>query len=58
VPDDAVRAAVVQGDLGAIRGAARKAGMRTLMEDGLAKAARGITSVNEVVRVALTPAHQ
>jgi len=32
--------------------------MRTLMEDGLAKAARGITSVNEVVRVALTPAHQ
>ncbi len=58
VPDDAVRAAVVQGDVETIRQAARQAGMRTLLEDGLAKAARGITSLNEVVRVAIVPAHQ
>jgi type II secretory ATPase GspE/PulE/Tfp pilus assembly ATPase PilB-like protein len=58
VPDDGVRAAVVQGDLEAIRAAARKAGMRTLLEDGLARAAEGVTSVSEVLRVALTSPHQ
>jgi type II secretory ATPase GspE/PulE/Tfp pilus assembly ATPase PilB-like protein len=35
----------------AIRAAARKAGMRSLQEDGLRKVMAGITSVNEVVRV-------
>jgi type IV pilus assembly protein PilB len=36
----------------AIRKAARRAGMRTLLEDGLAKAARGLTTIEEVLRVA------
>lgn len=58
VPDDAVREAVVQKEVEAIRTAARKAGMRTLLEDGMRRAAEGITSVNEVLRVALTPPHQ
>jgi type II secretory ATPase GspE/PulE/Tfp pilus assembly ATPase PilB-like protein len=35
----------------AIRAAARRAGMRSLQEDGLRKVIAGITSVNEVVRV-------
>ena len=35
----------------AIRAAARKAGMRSLQEEGLRKVIAGITSVNEVVRV-------
>jgi type IV pilus assembly protein PilB len=36
----------------AIRSAARRAGMRTLLEDGIAKAAQGFTTLDEVVRVA------
>jgi type II secretory ATPase GspE/PulE/Tfp pilus assembly ATPase PilB-like protein len=35
----------------AIRNAARKAGMRTLQESGLAKVLSGVTSLNEIVRV-------
>jgi type II secretory ATPase GspE/PulE/Tfp pilus assembly ATPase PilB-like protein len=35
----------------AIRKAARQAGMRTLVEDGIAKAARGLTTLDEVFRV-------
>ena len=35
-----------------IREAARRAGMRTMMEDGIAKAAQGLTTLEEVVRVA------
>ena len=35
----------------AIRAQARKAGMRTLQEAGLAKVLAGVTSVNEIVRV-------
>lgn len=35
----------------AIRKAARNAGMRTLLEDGILKAARGLTTLEEVVRV-------
>jgi type IV pilus assembly protein PilB len=35
----------------AIRKAARNAGMQTLLEDGVAKAARGLTTLEEVVRV-------
>jgi type IV pilus assembly protein PilB len=36
----------------AVRAAARRAGMRTLLEDGIAKAAQGLTTLDEVVRVA------
>jgi len=35
----------------AIRKAARDAGMRTLLEDGVLKAARGLTTLDDVVRV-------
>jgi PleD family two-component response regulator len=35
----------------AIRKAARNAGMRTLLEDGIAKAAQGLTTLEDVVRV-------
>jgi type IV pilus assembly protein PilB len=35
----------------AIRNAAKKAGMRTLYEDGLEKAAQGLTTLEEVLRV-------
>jgi type IV pilus assembly protein PilB len=35
----------------AIRKAARNAGMRTLLEDGIQKAARGLTTLEDVVRV-------
>jgi type II secretory ATPase GspE/PulE/Tfp pilus assembly ATPase PilB-like protein len=46
-----VRSQIARGhDLMAIREAARKAGMRTLREDGLAKVGLGITSMEEVVR--------
>ena len=34
-----------------LRAAARQAGMRTLMEDGIEKAARGLTTLDEVLRV-------
>ena len=35
-----------------IRDAVRRAGMRTIMEDGTAKAAQGLTTLDEVLRVA------
>jgi len=35
-----------------MRAAARGAGMRSMMEDGIAKAARGLTTLEEVLRVA------
>ena len=38
----------------AIRKAARAAGMRTLMEDGISKAAQGLTTLAEVLRLAVT----
>src|SRR5205807_2598714 len=34
-----------------IRKVARRAGMRTLLEDGIAKAAQGLTTIDEVLRV-------
>ena len=53
IPDDGVRKAVSDNaDEAAIRQAALAAGMRTLLVAGLEKAARGITSVQEVLRVA------
>ena len=52
VMSDEVKERVVQGaSRTEIREASRKAGMRTLMEDGLAKVAAGITTVEEVLRV-------
>jgi len=53
VMDDRVRAAVAAGGpREAVRDAALAGGMRTLLADGLAKAARGLTSIQEVLRVA------
>jgi len=40
-----------RGSEQAIRAAARRAGMRTLFEDGLEKAAQGLTTIEEVLRV-------
>ena len=37
--------------MGALEEAARKAGMRTMYEDGLMKAMAGITTIEEVLRV-------
>jgi len=50
--DERIRRAVGKPvDTGAIREAARASGMTTMLADGLAKAARGVTSVREVLRV-------
>ncbi len=52
VLDDALRQVVLSGgDAVALHQSARKAGMRTLYEDGLMKVAAGITSMEEVMRV-------
>jgi len=52
IPDDRVRQAVAAGsDVAAIRNAALAAGMRPMLQCGLEKAARGITTVQEVCRV-------
>ena len=52
IPDDAVKRALADGaDLPTLRDAAKAAGMRTMLECGIEKAARGITTVQEVLRV-------
>lgn len=52
VMNDEVRELISRrGSEHAIRKAARNAGMRTLLEDGVLKAARGLTTLEEVVRV-------
>ncbi len=52
VMDDAIRNAVSQSaGVAAIRTAALQSGMRTLLADGLLKAAAGVTSIEEVLRV-------
>jgi general secretion pathway protein E len=49
--DDAIRALVLErASAGAIREAAVRAGMRTMRRDGLEKAARGLTTIAEVLR--------
>ncbi len=48
VDDELVQAVLARGDLAA---AARRAGMTTLREDGLAKVDAGVTSLDEVLRV-------
>lgn len=45
---------VRRASISEIREAAKSAGMRTLMEDGLRKAMAGITTIEEVLRVAAT----
>ena len=52
VLDDNAQNAILEGaDAGALHRVARRSGMRTLYEDGLLKAARGLTSLEEVLRV-------
>ncbi|WP_025367463.1 GspE/PulE family protein [Thioalkalivibrio paradoxus] len=52
VMDEAMHRAVLDGaDATTLHATARQAGMRTLHEDGLRKAALGLTSVAEVLRV-------
>jgi len=53
VVDDAIRQMIFDGSsTGSIIEAARKKGMRSLLEDGIMKAAQGLTTVAEVLRVA------
>jgi general secretion pathway protein E len=53
VPDEEVKRMVVQkSDAGLIKKAAVKAGMKTLLEDGALKAMEGMTTIEEVVRIA------
>ncbi|MSO92486.1 MAG: type II/IV secretion system protein [Rhodospirillales bacterium] len=50
--DDTIRAAILAGaDSAVIAKHGRAGGMRTMTEDGLAKAAAGVTTVEEVLRV-------
>ena len=52
VMDDAVRRAVMQhASMGEIERLARQGGMRTMYEDGIAKALAGETTIEEVLRV-------
>jgi general secretion pathway protein E len=52
VMTDPLRRLVMQhADMGVIEAEARKEGMRTMYEDGLAKAVAGITTIEEVLRV-------
>jgi len=51
--DDEIRSLVVKNaSTDDIRAAARKAGMKTLAEDGMVKILEGVTSVEEVMGVA------
>ena len=51
--DDAIRQMIFEGrSTGTIVEAARKHGMRSLLEDGMLKASQGLTTVAEVMRVA------
>ena len=50
--DDDIRELMVRGiTSGQIREAARQKGMRSMREDGMQKAASGITTIDEVLRV-------
>ncbi len=52
VMDDALRSAVMRhAGMGEIESLARQAGMRTMYEDGIAKALAGMTTIEEVLRV-------
>jgi general secretion pathway protein E len=49
--DDLRRLVMQHAGMGELEEAARKAGMRTMYEDGLQKAMAGITTIEEVLRV-------
>ena len=49
--DDLRRLVMQHAGMGELEEAARKAGMRTMYEDGLVKAMQGITTIEEVLRV-------
>ncbi len=49
--DDLRRLVMHHAGMGEIEEAARKAGMRTMYEDGLVKAMQGVTTIEEVLRV-------
>ncbi len=52
VMDDELRRAIMRhAGMGQIEALARKAGMRTMYEDGIAKALAGMTTIEEVLRV-------
>ena len=52
VMDDALRRAVMRhAGMGELEALARQAGMRTMYEDGIAKALAGLTTIEEVLRV-------
>jgi general secretion pathway protein E len=52
VMDDELRRAVMRhAGMGELEQLARKAGMRTMYEDGIAKALAGVTTIEEVLRV-------
>ncbi|MBZ4038432.1 type II secretion system ATPase GspE [Novilysobacter selenitireducens] len=52
VMDDALRRAVMRhAGMGELEQLAREAGMRTMYEDGIAKALAGLTTIEEVLRV-------
>jgi type II secretory ATPase GspE/PulE/Tfp pilus assembly ATPase PilB-like protein len=52
IVDDGVRAALTKTpQVAAVRAAARKAGMRTLQEEGIVLVAKGVTSLPELMRV-------
>ncbi len=54
VLDSAMHEAIISGaDATALHSLARQSGMHTLYEDGLRKVSRGITSMEEVMRVTL-----
>ncbi|MCB1639355.1 MAG: type II secretion system protein GspE, partial [Thiothrix sp.] len=53
VMDDAIRRSILKhDDAGVIQEHARTGGMRTMYEDGLLKALKGVTTLEEVLRVA------
>ncbi|WP_183427937.1 type II secretion system ATPase GspE [Luteimonas sp. RC10] len=52
VMNDEIRRAVMRhAGMGELEDLARRAGMRTMYEDGIAKALRGLTTIEEVLRV-------
>lgn len=55
VPDDVIRDAITgKATLDQLRALAKQKGMRTLLEDGLSKAAQGVTTLDEILRVTIT----
>jgi type II secretory ATPase GspE/PulE/Tfp pilus assembly ATPase PilB-like protein len=53
IPDEQIKKLIVKKESAeVIRKAAVEKGMRTLKEDGLLKAERGLTTIDEVLRVA------